>query len=485
MLADLQTPVGWYLKVRERYHHSVLLESTDFDNNRDNHSYIAFDPLACFTVRGNTVELSYPDGFKEVIPWSGIQKGTHKKPDAASEKGVKASQNEVHTLFQAFSQQFPEQQLNAEKPGSAAHAGMFGYLHFEAVRYLDPELRKLSPAPPAEDEENIPEICFTLYRFVLIVNHSQNTLILREYTPDGGTPELNGVLQWLDGAVHPGEPFQTTGAEHSLMSDDAFDRCTEQALKTCRQEGITRLSLFRRYRQPFGGDDFKVYRTLRSLAPSAYLFFFDYGEFRVFGSSPEPLLSIHQGKVQISATAGQVRRTGDDSRDRQALQQLQLSEPDSSRQHEWMVNRAMEQLGRHASNVRIDYYCEVRQHARMAHLESRVSGEISAPGQGMELLRELFPYCPIAGIPKHRAIETICSCEPHARGFFGGCVGFLGLQGDMVLAVTRRSILSHRQALSLAMNTRTIQQGQMHPASDTDTPTLWDEALRQATLLNR
>ena len=210
--------------------------------------------------------------------------------------------------------------------------------------------------------------------------------------------------------------------------------------------------LSRRFIQRYEGDDFRLYRALRSINPSPYLFYFDFGSFRIFGSSPETHCRIEGGKAYIDPIAGTAKRTGDSEADRKAAEYLR-NDPKENAEHVMLVDLARNDLSRNCHNVKVDFYKDLQYYSHVVHLVSRVSGELDMAGTGdgadtVKTFLDTFPAGTLSGAPKVRAMQLIAEYEPHRRGPYGGCIGYIGLNGSLNQAITIRTFVSRNGELT-------------------------------------
>lgn len=358
-MGDLHTPVSIYLKVRDIYPESALLESSDFHGNENSLSFIALRPLASIGINNGECTATFPDETREVTPLT----EDYNVPEAMN----------------AFLGRFKVE--GADKKV----CGLFGYTAFDAVRYFEN-----IPVMEVHHEENdAPDMLYLLYKYVLVFNHFKNELTLVEMVQDG----------------------------------EEYKAMVRQGIKHCLRGDVFQIVLSRRFEQPFKGDDFKVYRALRSINPSPYLFYFDFGGFRIFGSSPETHCKVTGGHASIDPIAGTAFRTGNIEVDKQRTEAL-LADPKENAEHVMLVDLARNDLSRNAHDVRVDFYKEVQYYSHVIHLVSRVSGT-----------------------PKVRAMQLITDIEHHNRGAYGGCIGFIGLDGDLNQAITIRTFVSRGNVL--------------------------------------
>jgi len=418
LLADLQTPVGIYLKIRDVYPQSALLESSDYHGGENSFSFIGFKPVAGFTLNKNVITENFPDGFKV-------------------ETNVNSETN-VPDHFQAFIQSFSI----IDDQNSFGFNGLFGYTSFDAVRYFeDVKIQKT-----VDDASEVPDIQYLFYKFIIGINHHKNELIVVENIFEGEESSMNEVLALLDNRNFASYNFSTVGEEHAQITDEAFKQMVTEGKKHCYRGDTFQIVLSRRYSQQFSGDDFKAYRALRSINPSPYLFYFDFGSFRIFGSSPEAHLVVKKNKAYIDPIAGTFRRTGDDEKDLQLAEQLR-HDPKENAEHVMLVDLARNDLSRNTKNVKLEIFKEIQYYSHVLHMVSRVSGDLDPKTNVIKLFADTFPAGTLSGAPKVRALELIDEIESHSRGFYGGCIGYIGLNGDFNQAITIRSFLSKNNTL--------------------------------------
>lgn len=418
VLADLQTPVGIYLKVRDVYPESVLLESSDFHGNENSMSFIGIDPIAKFCLRGGILSRQYPDGRTE-----------EKKVDFQS-----AVPEELNDFIRSF-------HLDGDT-NSAAVNGFFGYTSYDAVPYFETVQTSKQPV----DAAYIPEMIYIYYRYIIVVNHFKNELTLVENLLEGEKSNMQAILSLLENRNFASYEFRTKGKESSSITDEEYMQMVTQGISHCRRGDVFQIVLSRCFKQDFLGDDFVVYRALRSINPSPYLFYFDFGSFRIFGSSPETHCRIKQERAYIDPIAGTVRRTGNEDKDRELTETL-LQDPKENAEHVMLVDLARNDLSRNTSDVKIEFYKEIQYYSHVIHLVSRVSGAVPPGSNSIRIFADTFPAGTLSGAPKVRAMELIRDIETHDRGFYGGCIGYIGLNGDLNQAITIRSFLSKGNTL--------------------------------------
>jgi anthranilate synthase component I len=418
LLADLQTPVSIYLKIRDVYPQSALLESSDYHGGENSYSFIGFQPVAGFTLEKNVITELFPDGKKEETTITG--------------------DINVPDKIQAFIQSFQVTDDN----NSLGFNGIFGYTAFDAVRYFEEvEIKKTT-----DDGSDVPDIQYLFYKFIIGINHHKNELTIVENIFEGEESTMDTVLALLDNRNFASYNFTIVGDEKALISDEAYMKMVTEGKKHCYRGDTFQIVLSRRFTQQFAGDDFKAYRALRSINPSPYLFYFDFGSFRIFGSSPEAHLVVKKNKAYIDPIAGTFKRTGDDEKDLQLAEELRR-DPKENAEHVMLVDLARNDLSRNTKNVKLEIFKEIQYYSHVLHMVSRVSGELAPDTNVIKLFADTFPAGTLSGAPKIRALQLIDEIELHARGFYGGCIGYIGLNGDFNQAITIRSFLSKNNTL--------------------------------------
>ena len=414
--ADLQTPVGIYLKVRDLYPQSVLLESSDYHTTQNSFSFIGVEPIASFTLSGGHILRTYPDGTRDVRP---VEDDT-----------------DVPAELSAYIRQFSAQ----DNPTGIN--GFFGYTAYDAVRYFE----KVKIRPAEGDFAHLPDIVQVLFRFVIVVNHFKNTLTIVENLLPSQTSRMDELKAVLDNQNVAQYPFQAAGAVESSVSDEQYMEMVRRGIRHTLRGDVFQIVPSRRFSRAFYGDEFNVYRALRSINPSPYLFYFDFGSMRIFGSSPETHLRVSGDRAYIDPIAGTFRRTGNDEADR-ALADRLLSDEKENAEHVMLVDLARNDLGRNCTDVRVEFFHQVQFYSHVIHMVSRVSAHVPEGTDPIRLLADTFPAGTLSGAPKVRAIQLIDEMEPHPRGLYGGCIGYIGLDGSLNQAITIRSFLSLGQRL--------------------------------------
>jgi anthranilate synthase component I len=418
LLADLQTPVSIYLKIRDVFPHSALLESSDYHGGENSFSFIGFQPVASFTLQNGIITENFPGDIKTEL------KVTEKV--------------NVPDQFQAFIQSFQVTDDN----NTLGFNGLFGYTAYDAVRYFE----EVKINNTVDDHSEVPDIQYIFYKYIIGINHHKNELTIVENIFEDEKSDMDTVLALLDNRNFASYNFSLVGDEKPIISDQAYMDMVTQGKKHCYRGDTFQIVLSRRYTQQYAGDDFKAYRALRSVNPSPYLFYFDFGSFRIFGSSPEAHLVVKKNKAYIDPIAGTFRRTGDDEKDLLLAEELR-HDPKENAEHVMLVDLARNDLSRNSKNVKLEIFKEIQYYSHVLHMVSRVSGELEPDTNVIKLFAETFPAGTLSGAPKVRALELIDELESHARGFYGGCIGYIGLNGDFNQAITIRSFLSKNNTL--------------------------------------
>lgn len=415
LLSDLHTPVSIYLKVRDLFPESVLLESSDFHGNENSLSYIGLQPISRFSVAGETISRHYPDGRCE-------KTGT-----------------DTERVPEAFDRYLKQISITGDHSEAC---GLFGYTSYDAVRYFE----NVDSASKPDSLSELPSMLYILYRYLIIIDHFKNELTLIELLSDGQQPGANEIEAIIGNRNFASYDFTVTGKEQSTITDEQYRAMVRRGIGHCLRGDVFQIVLSRRFYQPYQGDDFKVYRALRSINPSPYLFYFDFGAFRIFGSSPETHCRISGRRISIDPIAGTFRRTGDTLQDKILAEKL-LQDPKEGAEHVMLVDLARNDVSRNASDVTVDFFKEVQYYSHVIHLVSRVSGQLDSGSQPVQAYTDTFPAGTLSGAPKVRAMQLIADAEQHNRGMYGGCIGFVGLNGDLNQAITIRSFVSKDNVL--------------------------------------
>ncbi len=416
LLSDTVTPVAIFLKVRDRYLSPCLLESNDYRSSENSHSIIAFEPMASICVQDGVASMRYPGGTVEQVALT--------RP------------MQVATVFDSF-----VANLKVDNGSTAPVNGLVGHTNFDAIRYFD------TIVPDAEKQKTrVPDMHYIFYRYLITINHFHEEIHIVENRLEGEPSRLEQIKRLVLDFHIPEYHFSLTGEETSNLTDQEFIDLVAKGKYHCQIGDVFQIVLSRQYRQPFRGDEFKVYRVLRSINPSPYLYYFDYGYYKIFGSSPESQLVIRNGVAQVNPIAGTYRRTGNDEEDAANAEAL-LADPKENAEHIMLVDLARNDLGRHCRNVRVEVLKEVQYFSHVIHLVSKVIGELPEHARPVELMGDTFPAGTLSGAPKYKALELIHKYENINRSFYGGALGFINLNGDVVHAIIIRSFLSLNNVL--------------------------------------
>ena len=425
-LADVYTPVGLYLRLRDRFRDTILLESTDHHAAENSYSFICVNAIAGIEIRDEkTVEVKLPNQPAERLALNGA--------DA------------LQDVLWGFMQNF---ESTAEDKKAAVFAqGLYGYFTFDLVPLLEQiEFKKPASAAASDPEVVLPLARYRLYQYVIAINHHKDELILCENKVAGLESELTLLESLINNKDVPVYPFQAIGDESTNMPDQTYLDMVAKGIKSCYRGDVFQIVLSRRFQQSFSGDEFNVYRALRHINPSPYLFFFDYGDYKLMGSSPEAQLIIKDGKAVMHPIAGTFQRTGDDAEDQQRADDL-LKNAKENAEHVMLVDLARNDLSTVCSEVEVAHYRQVQYYSHVIHLVSEVVGKVKGTTNPFEVLFKTFPAGTLSGAPKYKAMELINEYEPTPRSFYGGAIGFVGFDGSCNHAIMIRTLLSKNNTL--------------------------------------
>lgn len=411
ILADTITPVSVYLKIRDRYPGSLLLESSDYHANDNSFSYICFNPIAHIEVKDQQIKKVYPDGSNTITP---ITKETN-----------------IPEVITAFSKEFTSEKQDFK----FITQGLFGFMTYDAVQYY--EDIKISKKEGGQD---LPELYYAVYQNVIAINHFNNEayIFAHCYNQPNNVAAIEQLIAVKNFATYP---FKIEGEPSINIKDEDYKALVETAKKHCQRGDVFQLVLSRRFTQKFSGDEFNVYRALRAVNPSPYLFYFDYGNYKIFGSSPEAQLVVKDQKAEIHPIAGTFKRTGNDEQDAVLAKELTEDHKENA-EHVMLVDLARNDLSRHGKMVTVENYREVQFFSHVIHLVSKVTGIKKADTPTMNIVADTFPAGTLSGAPKHKAMELIEKYEPTPRGYYGGAIGFMDFEGNFNHAIMIRTFLS-------------------------------------------
>jgi anthranilate synthase component 1 len=418
LLADIVTPVSIYLRIRDIYPNSLLLESSDYHGNENSYSFICMKPVAGFQADNGKITETYPDGSEIITEITDKQT--------------------FNIRFSAFTNSFKESGLQEDIPVN----GLFGYLSYDAVQYFE----KIDLNNNADYPHKIPDARYHLYKYIIAINHYQNTLQIIENQVNGEQGESDRIESLLNSRNVAIYSFKTVGDEARKLSDAEYKKLVSKGKEHCYLGDVFQVVLSRQFSRSFTGDEFNVYRALRSVNPSPYLFYFDYGNYKIFGSSPEAHLKINKGKAFINPIAGTFKRTGNDENDKLLAQKLSTDQKENA-EHVMLVDLARNDLSRHANNVKVENYREVQFYSHVIHLVSAVSGELREGTTIADVMSATFPAGTLTGAPKYMAMKIIEKYENQRRGYYGGAIGFLDFRGHFNHAIMIRTFLSKANTL--------------------------------------
>ena len=422
VLADTITPVGAYLKMRDHYPNALLLESSDYHSKEDSFSFICLQPMAGFEASERKYSISNLDGSSD-----------HFEVD---------SMTEMSEVFKSFLSQFEE----AENENPTGICGLFGYTSFEAVQYFE----DIKLAPKSDAHKDNPDMKYQFFRYVLAIDHFKNQLYILKYDTsplDSDDPDFKKLYSQLKIARTEQFKFSKAGDESSNLTDQQYEDAVARGTEHCRRGDVFQVVLSREFKQGFKGDEFNVYRSIRSINPSPYLFYFDYGNFKLFGSSPELQISVRDNQAVIAPIAGTVKRTGNAQDDLRLAKEMREN-PKEISEHIMLVDLARNDLSRSAEKVKVDTYAETQYYSHVIHMVSKVTGALLEGKSSLDLYFNTFPAGTLSGAPKYRALQIIDENEPSKRNFYGGAIGYFGFDGSVNHAIVIRSILSKNNTLT-------------------------------------
>ena len=427
ILADLYTPVGVYMRLRDLYPQSALMECSDYHEQANARSFIGINPIASIAIGHGIATVNYPDA-------------TTLRRELSDDFG---STEAIHTLIDSI----------CVEGDDADVCGLFGYTSFNAVRYFE----NINVKDETLQKNDAPDVLYILFQTVIVFDHHNNQL---KVVTLGGATDIDNVMRAMNRTNVQSYDFHPIGDVHSTLTDEEHKANIRRGIQHCLRGDVFQIVLSRRFIQKYEGDDFKLYRALRSINPSPYLFYFDFGGFRIFGSSPETHCRIEGRRAYIDPIAGTTKRTGDAEADRRGAEFLR-NDPKENAEHVMLVDLARNDLSRNCHGVRVDYYKDIQYYSHVIHLVSRVSGELDGPSESVgpdgkplssgadpiKAFIDTFPAGTLSGAPKVRAMQLISEYEPHNRGAYGGCIGIIGLDGSLNQAITIRTFVSRNGEL--------------------------------------
>ena len=414
ILADLYTPVGIYMRLRDIYPQSALMESSDYHDKDNSRSFIGITPLASVAIGHGEATIDFPDG-------------SHEQHAITQDYGTAEA---IHALIDRI-------QVEGDY---ADHCGLYGYTSFNAVRYFE----NIAVKDETQAKNDAPDMLYILYKDIIIFDHFNSQLTIVSLSNNDA--EIANILRAMNKANVQAYDFHPVGEVTSPLTDEEHKANIRRGIKHCLRGDVFQIVLSRRFVQKYEGDDFKLYRALRSINPSPYLFYFDFGGFRIFGSSPETHCRIEGKRAYIDPIAGTTKRTGDAEKDREGAEYLR-KDPKENAEHVMLVDLARNDLSRNCHDVKVDFYKDLQYYSHVIHLVSRVSGELDEHADPIKAFIDTFPAGTLSGAPKVRAMQLISEYEPHNRGAYGGCIGYIGLNGNLNQAITIRTFVSRNNEL--------------------------------------
>lgn len=418
VLADLFTPVGVYMRLRDIYPQSALMESSDYHDSGNSRSFICVNPVGSVAISHGKAECLFPDGSKTV-----------------------RDIDEAYNCDAAVSDFVSSFHITGDAAGCC---GLYGYTSFNAVRYLE----NIGVKDVTMNENDAPDVYYIFYRDVIVFDHFNNkmTVVSLVAPGDDATGHIDSLLLQINKGNVKAYKFRGVGETTSPLTDDEHKENIRRGIRHCKRGDVFQIVLSRRFVQKYEGDDFKLYRALRSINPSPYLFYFDFGGFRIFGSSPETHCRIDGRHAYIDPIAGTTKRTADAEADRRGAEYLR-NDPKENAEHVMLVDLARNDLSRNCHDVKVDFYKDIQYYSHVIHLVSRVSGTLDEGRNPIKAFFDTFPAGTLSGAPKVRAMQLISEYEPHNRGAYGGCIGFIGLDGNLNQAITIRTFVSRNGEL--------------------------------------
>lgn len=416
LLADTITPVSVYLRLRDRFPNSLLLESSDYHANDNSFSYICCNPIASIEVGNGRILQKFPDG-------------KHQETQITNDTNVVG-------VLDAFAKAFS----STKTAHKFINNGLFGYLSYDSVQYFeDLDIAK------KEEDLNIPDIYYAVYQNIIAINHFNNEAHIFCHNTSGES-NIEEIEQLLKSKNFAEYTFARKNELTSNITDEDYKALVDTCKKHCQRGDVFQIVPSKRFSQQFTGDEFNVYRALRSVNPSPYLFYFDYGDYKIFGSSPEAQIIVQDRKAEIHPIAGTFKRTGNDEQDAILAKELAKDEKENS-EHVMLVDLARNDLSRNGHDVTVETYREVQFFSHVIHLVSKVTGQMHQDSNTLQVVADTFPAGTLSGAPKHMAMQLLEKYENRNRTFYGGAIGFMDFYGNFNHAIIIRSFLSKNHTL--------------------------------------
>ena len=416
IFADTITPVEVYLKIRDIYPNSLLLENSDYMLANNNYSFICFNQIGYIKIKNNEITFSYPG---ETVNSKLLSKN-EKVSDI------------IHQYLDRFE--------TSKSDFKFLNNGLFGFMSHESVKYFD------SINIENKDDFDIPDIYYGLYQNIIAIsqyNHEAHIFC----NTIANASNLDSIEAILNNKSYSVFSFKKDGQPESTITDNEYLDYVKKAKDHCKRGDVFQLVLSRRFMQKFSGDEFNVYRALRSINPSPYLFFFDYGDYKIFGSSPEAQIIIKDGKSEIHPIAGTFKRTGNDEEDHITATEL-AKDPKENSEHIMLVDLARNDLSRSGNNVKVEKNREIQFYSHVIHLVSKVTAILKKNIKPFKVVEDTFPAGTLTGAPKHKALELIEKYEKVNRNFYGGAIGYIDFNGNFNHAIIIRSFFSQNNILN-------------------------------------
>jgi len=429
-LCDTETPVSAYLKIRDKSF-SYLLESADGGKRWGRYSFIGYKPYLTILSR---------DGGMEVV------EGTGKKK-------LNNVRNPLIVLRE-ISRKLKPVVVNDLPP---FQGGFVGYFNYDLVRKWE-YLPGISP-----QGTKVPESLFTFTSRLIIFDHLTHAIKVvafahvREHDNlkevyDLACHEINetiGELQSPLSSTSGGGPFSSSDLEANFKRKD-FEDVVRKAKDYIVAGDVIQVVLSQRFSGDVAGDDFTLYRNLRSINPSPYMFYLNFGEIKLIGSSPEILVRLTDAKIELRPIAG-TRPRGETPEEDRVLEKELMADPKERAEHIMLVDLGRNDVGKVAmpGSVTVPRLMEVERYSHVMHIVSRVEGLLRPEMDGVDLFMATFPAGTLSGAPKIRAMEIICELEPSPRGPYGGAVGYFGFNRNMDFCITIRTITIVKNRLSI------------------------------------
>ena len=416
ILADTLTPVSIYQKIRDKYSNSVLLESSDYGANDNSYAYVCFYPISSFKVYNNLIEKKYPD--------NSTQQTKLTKTNLVV--------NELDDYFKIFQTE--------KSDAKFFENGLIGYINYDAIEHFENINFQAK-----ENDIKIPEIFYAFYSNIIIINVFNNEALLLHHSFNQKN-NLKEIEELLKSNKISKFDFHKSGNITSNLKDNEYVDLVKKGIKHCKRGDVFQIVLSRKFKQSFEGDEFNLYRALRSINPSPYLFYFDYGSYKIFGSSPEAQLVVKNSKAEIHPIAGTFIRTGNDIEDSIKAKKLAVDQKENS-EHMMLVDLARNDLSRNGNNVKVEKDREIQFYSHVIHLVSKVTAEKKNNSSTFQIVADTFPAGTLSGAPKHKAMQLISKYENSNRSFYGGAIGFMDFEGNFNHAIIIRSFLSKNHEL--------------------------------------